>query len=117
MKINLAKSEKIIRNMNIPSCKNCIHFNHNIYNNSFSSSLNKCEKFGEKDIVTDKITYDFADSCRNDESKCGKDGKYFEEDKNVNLKLVTHTIFRPVSLFFLIPVSYLLSYYLLFLKK
>lgn len=46
----------------------------------------------DKDIVTDEITYRYADICRYDDSKCGKIGKYFEEEKYVNIKILIHSI-------------------------
>ena len=85
-------NDKFIKNINIPSCKNCIHFKSSFYNGEYTSSLNKCGKFGEKNIMTDKIKYDYADSCRRDENKCGENGYYFEEDKNVNIKILLHKI-------------------------
>jgi hypothetical protein len=56
--------------------------------------LNKCNKFGDKNIVTDKITYDFADQCRNDESKCGKEGKHFIEEPNINMKILKYSLLK-----------------------
>jgi hypothetical protein len=78
--------------MNVPSCKNCIYYKPSIQSNDFTSSLSKCEKFGSKDIVTDEITYDYASSCRNDESLCGKQGTYFELDKNIEMKTLKYVI-------------------------
>ena len=85
-------SERLIKNINIPSCKNCIHYKPSYYSSDFTASYNKCNKFGKKDIITDKITYDFADSCRQDENKCGHEGKYFELEKNIELKIIIHQI-------------------------
>lgn len=82
-------SEPIIKNMNIPSCRNCIYYKPTLLND-FTSPLNKCEKFGEKNIITDEITYCFADLCRKDDSLCGKEGKYFEEDKDIDKKILNH---------------------------
>ena len=48
-------SKPNIENLHIPSCKNCIHFAPS-YMNDFTCSLNKCNKFGTKDIITDEIT-------------------------------------------------------------
>jgi hypothetical protein len=74
---SVVNCEKFIKNINIPSCRNCIHYKPEIYTD-FDSTLNKCEKFGEKNIINGEIRLDFADSCRNDETKCGHSGKYFE---------------------------------------
>ena len=72
---SLVYSEKIIRNINIPCCRNCVHYLPDNYSRDFASTLSKCNQFGSKDIITDKITQDYADSCRSDESKCGEKGK------------------------------------------
>ena len=60
------RSEKIIRNGNIPSCKNCKYYKPEFYSDAFVSSINKCEKTGTKDIYTDIINYDYADLSRKD---------------------------------------------------
>ena len=41
-------AEKIIRNGNIPSCKNCKYYKPEFYSDAFVSSINKCEKTGTK---------------------------------------------------------------------
>lgn len=88
----LAQSERIIKNINIPACKNCVYYQPKYYNSDFTSPLNRCSKYGYKDIITDEITYDFADLCRKDENKCGEKGKSFEEEKNINLKILKYKI-------------------------
>ena len=103
--LNIIQGNKIIRNMDIPSCRNCIYYKQFKYDD-YSAKLSKCERFGVNDIITNKIQYDYADLCRNDESKCGKDAKYFEEDKNVKLK-----IFRD----FIIKTSYYVSSRIIFI--
>lgn len=90
----LVHSEKIIKNVNLPACRNCIHYQPDPFYNDFTSLLNKCNKFGDKNIVTDKITYDFADQCRNDESKCGKEGKYFQEEPNIHMKILKYSLLQ-----------------------
>jgi hypothetical protein len=70
-------SDKIIKNINVPSCKNCIYYKPRMFDSDFTSTLNICEKFGNKNIITDKITYDYADLCRQSDTKCGEEGKYF----------------------------------------
>ena len=64
--------------------------------------MNKCNKFGDKNIVTDKITYDFADQSRNDESKCGKEGKYFIEEPNINMKVLKYSVLKNMPYGFLV---------------
>ena len=91
---SLVQSERIIKNINIPACRNCIHYQPDPFYNDFTSLLNKCNKFGDKNIVTDKITYNFADQSRNDESKCGKEGKYFVEEPNINMKILKYSLLK-----------------------
>ena len=88
----IINSEKIIKNINIPSCRSCIHYKPSYSSTDFTSSYNKCDKFGEKNIVTNEISYDFAESCRYNENKCGHEGKYFELEKNIELKIFNHQI-------------------------
>jgi hypothetical protein len=90
----MVQSEQIIKNINVPSCRNCVHFKPPYYG-EFTSSLSKCNKFGTKDLLTDKIVYtDFADMSRSNENKCGNEGKYFEPEKNVGFKILMHEIIR-----------------------
>jgi len=77
----LSNSEKIIHNNNIPACINCVHYKSTIFKTKLYS---RCNKFGVRDVITNKIYNDFADLCRNNESKCGVNGKHFEEERNKN---------------------------------
>ena len=67
-----------IKNMNAPSCKNCIHFMEykSIYDKE-NLDLSTCKLYGEKNIISDKIKYEFALICRNNENKCGINAKHF----------------------------------------
>ena len=115
--ISMVQCKQIIRNANIPSCKNCIYFNPNYIHNDFTSSLTRCTKFGNKDILTDEITYDFADSCRNDETKCGNEGKYFEQENNINLKVLKYKIISNIPLLSIITIWILSAFVNLLAKK
>ena len=108
-------SEKIIKNADLPSCKNCIYYepkNENDY-----SSLNKCNKFGVKNIINDEINYDYADSCRNDENKCGMKGKYFEEETNPNMKMLKYNLTNYKSYPLLLTVIIVILECYLIIKK
>lgn len=94
-------SEQIIKNVNLPICKNC-----KFYKPDPTYYLSRCEKFGEKNIFTGKITYDYASLMRNSESDCGQEGKYFELEKNPLLKQVKYK-FLPNRL-----AVFLLSFFL-----
>jgi hypothetical protein len=71
-----------IINGDLPSCSRCVHYRDFLsifvpINNRFS----KCSKFGEKNIVTGRINYEYADNVRSDENKCGQSGLFFEPCK------------------------------------
>ena len=98
----MANGEKIIRNMNKKSCKDCIYFKPGL----LGYGLEKCEKFGTKNIITNEITYEFAESCRNDENKCGEYANFFEPE-NEAIKLIKLNIFTSTPYGFIILVTFL----------
>ena len=103
-------SNKIIKNIDLPSCRNCIYFTPPLYS-EFTSSISRCEKFGTKDIHTDIVTYEFADLSRKDENRCGLQGKYFEEEKNIQFKMFVFYIIKYVPVASLFLLTILCSYY------
>jgi hypothetical protein len=111
--------DRIIKNINIPSCRNCIHYKPNPNFNDFTSSLSKCDKFGEKNIITDEITYNYVDSCRDNELLCGKNGNYFEEEKNINIKILKHKMISNMqyNLFFVVLSLYIYILYFINVNK
>jgi hypothetical protein len=110
--INKINGTPIIKNNHIPACKNCKFFTPMQYND-FDSDMNRCEKFGEKDIITGKIEYDFVSSCRKDEDKCGLDGKLFEEEVNLDIKKIKHTLQHHSGIVYL---GFLILSYLSFMN-
>jgi hypothetical protein len=73
---------KFIRNNNYPVCDNCFNFRNFIpiegTTSEFEySKIGVCMKFGERNMITGKITYDSAIDCRNDVSKCTNVARYF----------------------------------------
>lgn len=99
-------SDKIIKNINIPACKNCIYYKPRMFDREFTSTFTICEKFGNKNIITDEITYDYADLCRKYDDKCGEKGKYFKQEPYIGLKIFKHTVVSniPVVLFIVTPI-------------
>ena len=81
-------SEQIIKNINIPSCRNCVHFKPP---GDFTTSLSKCDKFATKDITNKNSYADYADMPRSDETKCGNESK-FELEQNLQVKILIHQI-------------------------
>jgi len=75
--VHKAKGVCFIKNIELPACKNCIYYI-NEFEKSNDGLLARCTKFGEKDIITNVIKYDYAEICRKDEQKCGKQATYFE---------------------------------------
>lgn len=69
----------VIRNLKYPACVNCVNF---VSDHPTNHVYAKCKRFGSMDIVTGSIIYDFARLCRENESKCGLNGKLYEEKKN-----------------------------------
>ena len=97
----MTMESKIIKNMNVPSCRNCIHYKPSLYSKFSSDYTSKCNYFGTKDIQTDEIFYDYTSSCRNDESKCGLNGIYFEKEPNIGFKIFLHNSihYLPFSMY------------------
>ena len=104
-------SGKIIKNINYPSCRNCVYYKP-YENGNFDSTLSQCEYFGIKNIHSDVITYDYADLCRKDESQCGLEGKYFVKENNLTYKILLHSIYRNLPISFLVLVFFIEIYYL-----
>ena len=73
--ILFAIASATIKNSQAPICQNCIHYR----SNPFSPSLSKCSQFGDKNIITGEIKYDYADLSRLAEDKCGLQGRYLNE--------------------------------------
>jgi hypothetical protein len=94
--LSMIKSENFIKNINIPSCRNCIYFKPHALNDYIE--LSKCQKFGDKDIISGKIDYDYADHCRKDDTKCGNEAKYFEKDENADIKYIYYAIIANVPI-------------------
>lgn len=71
-----------IKKTNNP-CINCINYikykyaypHDEIYDRK--TILGTCSKFGKEHLVTGEIEYDDALECRINDSKCGKEGRYY----------------------------------------
>jgi hypothetical protein len=69
-----------IKNINYPLCKTCIHFLPYRYcQNPYEFA--KCKFFGEKNVITGEIEYEYAESCRKSEYKCNITGNYYKSAK------------------------------------
>jgi hypothetical protein len=72
-----------IRNSELPICAQCVHFVEDTSNYPYdpppkSTDYGKCKKFGEVDLITGSLEYDFAKICRLNVEKCGPMGKEYK---------------------------------------
>lgn len=69
-----------IRYTNKQICKKCINFIPEAPSFRYDDDdnrLGRCRKFGEQNLVTGKIEYEMAITCRHNETKCGIDGIHY----------------------------------------
>lgn len=81
-------------------CSNCKYFIP--YKNNKISDFGLCKMFGNKigDKKDEKIIYNFAQHCRDDENLCGKNATLYEEvetNVNNNNKLTKEKIAKTVE--------------------
>lgn len=55
-----------------PLCKDCKYFIPNV---------NHCGKFGETNLITGEVSYEYARIARNNSGKCKEDALHFEQNK------------------------------------
>lgn len=62
-----------------PNCVDCKHFikAHSFLPRKTDTSFSRCSMFGTKDVVSGKIMNDYTDWSRQDNNRCGVEGKYF----------------------------------------
>jgi hypothetical protein len=89
----LSKPERnvYIKHFSLPVCKDCVyHVSKLGKNDPFKSGdQNKCLKYGEKNVVTGEINYQYADIVRKQDLQCGLTGKHFIQ-KKLETPLLTH---------------------------
>jgi hypothetical protein len=82
----LTRTFSVIRNKELPICSKCVYFIEHTNNYPYdpipiNEQYGRCKKFGEVNMITGIVEYDFANDCRKD-SKCGKKGsEYIEKFK------------------------------------
>ncbi len=84
---NIIKRHIFIKNINFNLCKTCIYFMEDRTNYPYNPVPNnekygKCKLFGEQNLVSGEIQHDYAVWCRQDNTKCGKDGNYYTDKRN-----------------------------------
>lgn len=103
--------EAFIRNDDKPPCIHCNHYSPET-SDVFSSTFGKCKKFGSKDIHTGKVLYDYANTARQDDARCGIEGKYFKSEPQLCQKKIVHRIRRSGPSFAAIICSFYAYYFL-----
>ena len=76
----------MIKLLHNPICKTCVHFRPTLLEFQYASPFSKCAKFGKKGLVSGNMYYDYADTCRDDETKCGQDAREYKKDSMYYLK-------------------------------
>ena len=94
-----------IRNGDKPPCIGCEHYRP-VHYAPFDSSYSKCTKFGSKDIHTGEIVYDYATTAREDETRCGLQGKYFKPERNLCLKKANYRLKKGTPYVVFLLLSY-----------
>ena len=109
--INKNKSKLFlnIKNIDKPICSNCKFYKPTGYSN-YDSDTSKCLKFGERDIYTGEINYDYVSSCRNTEDKCGLEGKFYDDEPNIYVKKFKYHFFERYGFIY----STLFIYFIIF---
>ena len=73
-------------------CINCVNYIKYKYTDPYNeiydseTSLGKCYIFGKQNLVTGHIEYENALVCRTNDSKCGKEGRYYNTKNVINLE-------------------------------
>jgi hypothetical protein len=87
----------------IPTKKICIDCKH------FIGDSIECRKFSDTNLVTGKISYDYARSARENKEKCGEDAIHFEKN---HFKIITVPYYFLKNNYIVLMPSFLLSVYL-----
>ena len=70
-----------MRRIVYPMCELCVHYRKTVT----SDALSKCSKFTYFDLRWDDKEYEYADYARRTESKCGKEGRFYQRDARRDL--------------------------------
>ena len=65
--------KQVIRNGAAPVCKNCVYYIPNKERNYI-----RCMKYGNKDVVTGEVEFDYAFYARSKPDMCGLEGRSFQ---------------------------------------
>jgi hypothetical protein len=72
----------IVNGLNTNPCRTCKFFMPHSVGGKYEvgNYFGRCRKFGYIDVNTHEINYLFAHTARANEKRCGKEGKYYEEN-------------------------------------
>jgi hypothetical protein len=87
-----------ITNLDKPSCVTCKFYKPEEYT-SFESTSSKCSLYGNKNIHTGEIEYSYATECRKNESLCGQQGKFYEENTSISMSKIGHHFLKYKALY------------------
>ena len=74
--------KQVIQNIKSPICNTCKYYKpFTIFKNSDNLKYSLCMRYGEKNIITGEVKFEFAGNVRKDEKKCGSNGIYHEKKK------------------------------------
>ena len=69
----------------------------------FIAHEKQCMKFGNTNLVTGEQNFDSASSTRDNNDKCGKDAKYFEEN---TIKYLTIPYYFTLTYWYIFPAIF-----------
>lgn len=80
---NIPEKDVFIKNFRLPVCKQCVYFKSQEEKDDPNkiSDYNKCMKYGEQNLVTGEIRFQYADYVRKQELQCGATAKHFIQKK------------------------------------
>jgi hypothetical protein len=65
---------QIIKNKDFPACVDCFYY----IQGQLRGGRGTCTKFGEKDIISGKVSFIQASICRSDDNLCSNKGFYWQ---------------------------------------
>jgi hypothetical protein len=87
-------------------CKDCKYF---------IGDQMECKKFSDTNLITGKVSFDYAQSARENNKKCGENAIHFEENHN-KIVTVPYYFLKKNSLFIFCFSLYCVYYYLILQK-
>jgi hypothetical protein len=82
---NAQEKDVFIKNFRLPVCKQCVYYLKNDEKDDPNkiSDYDKCMKYGEQNVVTGEIRFQYADFARKQELQCGMSATHFIPKKTL----------------------------------